>query len=71
MLIFRTYIFVFQTYISICKTSILRTDILKFFKQILAFTKHILILQIDINCFFKQVLIFPYKYYLRYRRYRT
>ena len=40
-------------------------------KHILAFTKHILILRTDINCFFKQVLIFPYRYYLRYRCYRT
>ena len=50
---------------------ILQIYILKFFKHILAFTKHILILRTDNNCFFKQVLIFPYRYYLRYRCYRT
>ena len=50
---------------------ILRTYILKFFKHILVFTKHILILRKDNNCFFKQVLIFPYRYSLRYKCYRT
>ena len=43
--------------------------ILRFSK--LADTKHILILQTDNNCFFKQVLIFPYRYYLRCRCYKT
>ena len=50
---------------------ILRTYILKFFKHILVFTKHILILRKDNNCSFKQVLIFPYRYSLRYKCYRT
>ena len=65
------YYQVVQTYISIYKTLILRTDILKFFKHILAFTKHILTLRTDINFFFKQVLIFLHRYYLRCRCYRT
>ena len=72
-LIFRTYIIKFSKHILTYTTHILilPTDILKFFKHILAFTKHILILRTDINCFFKQVLIFPYRYYFRYRCYRT
>ena len=86
VLIFKTYITTYKTYINFSyiysKFSkhilaytkhilILRTHILKFFKHIVAFTKHILILRTDNNCFFKQVLIFPYRYYLRYRCYRT
>ena len=73
ILVFRTYILKFSKHILAYTKHILilQTDILKFFKHILAFTKHILILQTDNNCFFKQVLIFPYRYYLRYRCYRT
>ena len=62
-------ILIFKT--SIKHILIFSTYIIKFFKHILAFTKHILILRTDINCFFKQVLIFPHRYYLRYRCYRT
>ena len=73
VLIFRTYIPKFSKHILAYTKHILvlRTYILKFFKHILAFTKHILILRTDNNCFLKQVLIFPYRYYLRYRCYRT
>ena len=73
ILFFRTYIIKFSKHMLAYTKHILilRTYILKFFKHILAFTKHILILGTDINCFFKQVLIFPYRYYLRYRCYRT
>ena len=73
ILIFRTDILTFSKHI-LAYTNyilILRTYILKFFKHILPFTKHILILRTDNNCSFKQVLIFPYRYYLRYRCYRT
>ena len=73
ILIFRTDILTFSKHI-LAYTNyilILRTYILKFFKHILPFTKHILILRKDNTCFFKQVLIFPYRYYLRYRCYRT
>ena len=66
-------ILIFKTYITISLKHILifRTYIIKFSKHILLYTKHILILRTDINCFFKQVLIFPYRYYLRCRCYRT
>ena len=75
-LIFCTYILTFSkrilAYTAYTKhILILGTYILKFFKHILPFTKHILILRTDNNCSFKQVLIFPYRYYLRYRCYRT
>ena len=80
MLAYTKHILILGTYILKCFKHILAftkhililgTYILKFFKHILAFTKHILILWTDNNCFFKQVLIFPYRYYLRYRCYRT
>ena len=66
LLVFRKQILTFSKH-----TLILGTYILKFFKHISAFTKHILILRRDINCLFKQVLILSYRYYLRYRCYRT
>ena len=66
LLVFRKQILKFSKH-----TLILGTYILKFFKHISAFTKHILILRRDINCLFKQVLILSYRYYLRYRCYRT
>ena len=50
---------------------IFRTYIIQFSRHTLAYTKHILILRTDVICFFKQVLIFPYRYYSRYRCYRT
>ena len=73
ILVIRTYILKFSKHILAYTRHILilGTYILKFFKYILAFTKHILIFRTDNNCFFKQVLIFPYRYYLRYRCYRT
>ena len=83
ILIFKTYITIYKTNINfsyICyhlfqtytkHILLLRKDILNGFKHILEFTKPILTLRTDINYFFKQVLIFPYRYYLRYRYYRT
>ena len=73
VLTFRTYILKFSKHILAYAKHILvlRTYSLKFFKHILAFTKYVLILRTDNNCFLKQVLIFPYRYYLRYRCYRT
>ena len=65
-------ILIFKTILpSIKHILIFRTDILTFSKHVLPFTKHILILRTDNTCFFKQVLISPYRYYLRYRCYRT
>ena len=73
ILIFRTYVLTFSKHILTYTKHILiiGTYILKFFKHILPFTKHILILRTYNNCSFKQVLTFPYRYYLRYKCYRT
>ena len=73
ILTFPTYILKFPKHILAYTKHILilRTYILKFFKHIWTFTKHVLILRTDNNCFFKQVLIYPYRYYLFYRCYRT